>query len=255
MEATAPPPPPPPPPAPVRSSKRVDVGGVLSETFAAYRANAGVLLGTAAAVFIFTGIVSALLYSTESIILILCSTVVDIIAITLYTGIVVKLVEDVRDGRRDSTVNELIEGAFPAVGGLIVNGILKGFAVAIGLILIIAPGLWLLTIWAVTAPAIVVERTNGIEAFGRSNQLVKGEGWNVFGVIVLAFLITFGVALVFGAIGFGLGDVGGIVFRILGAIITAPISALVSTLLFFHLRGDPQVAAAAPGATPAPPVA
>ena len=58
--------------------------------------------------------------------------------------------------------------------------------------LLIVPGLFLLTIWAVTAPAIVVERRGAIEAFGRSHELVRGEGWTVFGAIVVAFLILIG---------------------------------------------------------------
>jgi hypothetical protein len=242
VEAAGPPPPPPPPapapPAGQPSSKRVDVGAVISETFTVYREHAGILLGTAAVVFIFTGIISALLYSTENLVLILASTAVDIVAVTLYTGMVVKLAEDLRDGRRDSTINDLINGAAPAIGALIINGILKGLAVAIGLIALIGPGLWLLTIWAVTAPAIVIERAGAIDAFGRSNQLVKGDGWNVFGVIVVAFLIALGIAIVFSAIGFAIGDAGGIIFRIVGSVLTAPISALVSALLFFHLRGN-----------------
>ncbi len=256
MEAAQPPPqapPPPPPPGPVPPApRRVDVGQTISEVFVLYREHAGVLLGLAAAVFVFTGLISALLYSTGSIFLIFLSLAVDIVAITLYTGMVVKLADDVRGGRPASSINDLIGSAAPAIVPLIVNGFLKGIAVAIGLILLIAPGLYLLTIWAVTAPAIVLERLNGIAAFGRSQALVKGEGWNVFGVIVIAFLIQFAIGIFFGAIGFAIGDIGGYILRILAAIFTAPISALVAALLFFRLRGDAAVAPAAPAAPAGP---
>ena len=63
------------------------------------------------------------------------------------------------------------------------------------------PGLYLLTIWAVFAPAIVVERTGIFGSFSRSHELVKGDGWAVFGTIVVAYLIVFVVAAIVTAIG------------------------------------------------------
>ena len=57
-------------------------------------------------------------------------------------------------------------------------GILAGIAIGIGLLfLLFAPGLFLLTIWAVLAPVIVIERVGAIESFGRSRGLVRGERW------------------------------------------------------------------------------
>lgn len=181
-------------------------------------------------------------------------SIISLIAGVLYTGFVVKLVEDVRDGRRDSGVGELLSAAAPFIGSLILNAILFGIAVAFGLVLLIVPGLILLTIWAVTAPAIVSEGRGPIEAFGRSRELVSGEGWSVFGVIVVTFLITFAISAVVVAIGAALGDVGGVVFSLIGSVITAPITALVSAVLFFDLGGGTgagaPTAAGAAGASP-----
>ena len=61
----------------------------------------------------------------------------------------------------------------PALGSLIVFAILSGIAVGIGFILLIIPGLYLMTIWSVGAPAIVAERRGALEAFGRSHDLVR----------------------------------------------------------------------------------
>ena len=44
--------------------------------------------------------------------------------------------------------------------------------------------------WAVIAPVIVVERRGVFDAFGRSRQLVRGNGWPVFGTVLVAFLIA-----------------------------------------------------------------
>ena len=75
------------------------------------------------------------------------------------------------------------------------------------------PGLILLTIWAVIAPAIVVEDKGVFEAFGRSRELVRGDGWQVFGAIMLAFLIVFAVGLVASIIGAAIGDVGRVILQ------------------------------------------
>lgn len=218
--------------------RRIGVGKVIGETFSLYGAHAGVLLGTALVVFVVVGIIQGLLTATDSVILALVGVAVNVVGLTLYTGFVVKVVEDVRDGRRDFTVSELLSAAAGAVLRLIGNGILKAIAVAIGFVLLIVPGLILLTIWAVTAPAIVVERAGALEAFGRSRELVRGNGWPVFGVILVAFLITFAIQAILGILGEATSeDAGRIVAQVIGAIITAPISALVASVLFFDLGG------------------
>ena len=55
----------------------------------------------------------------------------------LYTGYVVKLVQDVRDGRLDQDMSELFSAAAPYIGTLILNGILYGIAVFFGFIALI----------------------------------------------------------------------------------------------------------------------
>jgi hypothetical protein len=58
---------------------------------------------------------------------------------------VVGLVRDVQDGRRDSSVQDLIDAAWPVVLPLIGVGILAGIAIGIGFLLFVIPGLILLT--------------------------------------------------------------------------------------------------------------
>src|SRR4029079_10554080 len=114
----------------------------------------------------------------------------------------------------------------PYVGTLILNGILYGIAVAIGFVLFIVPGLILITIWAVVAPSIVVENQGVIDAFGRSRELVRGNGWSVFLTILMAFLIVVIISLVFGVIGAAIGDAGRVIIGAIGNVLTVPIYAL-----------------------------
>jgi hypothetical protein len=216
----------------------IESGRVISEAFENYRNYAGPLLAGALLVVGIGGVISGVLGASDSLLLALLGLIVYIAAGVLYTGYVVKLVQDVRDGRRDHSVKELFESAAPYIGTLILNGILAAIGIGIGLILLIVPGLILITIWAVVAPAIVVEGAGVIEAFGRSRDLVRGNGWPVFGAIVIAYLIVLIVSFVTAGVGDAIADdAGHVILGTIGDILAAPILALVASALFFDLGG------------------
>ena len=125
----------------------------------------------------------------------------------------------------------------PVLFALILAGILAGLGIGIGLVLLIVPGLFLLTIWAVVSPVIVIERSGVINAFTRSRDLVRGNGWQVLGVIAIFFLILLVVGAVLGAIGSALGPAGNVVAGIVSSIIVAPLVGLAGAVLYFALRG------------------
>jgi hypothetical protein len=215
--------------------KRLEIGAVLSEAFGIYRDQAGVLLPVAFWLFLVVAIVNGLTEGNFS--LFWLAIVVSLAVGTLYQGMVVELVQDVQDGRRDSSAGDLMRSALPVLGTLIAAGILAGFGIGAGFVLLVVPGLYLATIWAVIAPAIVIERRGVFDAFGRSRQLVKGQGWPVLGTLVVAYLITVVAGIVFLAIANGIaeGPLLRIVFSALASTITAPIVALVAAVLYFRL--------------------
>jgi hypothetical protein len=238
-------------------NKKLDVGATLSEVFSIYRDNAGVLLPVAFWLFLAVAILNGV--ASSSLVLLLVASVVGIAAGTLYQGMVVNLVRDVQDGRRDFSAGELLSSATPFILPLIGAGILAGIAIFIGLFLLIVPGLILLTIWAVIAPVIVVEKSPVMAAFSRSRELVRGNGWQVFGAIVVAFLIVIIGGVVFTAIAAAIADgpLLRIVFSALASTITAPISALVAAVIYFRLRaieGSPEPLAGGPDAPASPAV-
>jgi len=212
----------------------IEVGRVIREVFELYAAHAVPLLVSAFAIFF---IVSFLGAFADSVLVQFLFAIISLIATTLYAGFVVKLVEDVRDGRRDFTVGELFSSASKYIFPLIVNGFLKGVAVLIGFVLLIIPGLYLLTIWAVTSPAIVAEEKGSVAAFGRSNELVDGQKMAVFLTILTAFLITIGIGLVAATIGEGIGDGARFALSLFASTVTAPIVGLAAAVIFFDLGG------------------
>jgi hypothetical protein len=223
--------------------QRLGVGNTLSEVFDIYRDQAGVLLPVAFWLFLVVAVVNGLTEGNLS--LFWLGLVVSLVVGTLYQGMVVELVRDVQDGSRDSSVGDLMRSVLPVFGPLIGAGILAGLGIGAGLVLLIVPGLILLTMWAVIAPAIVVERRGVFEAFGRSRQLVKGQGWPVFGTVVVAYLIAVAAELVFVAIANGIADgpLLRIVFSALASTLAAPIGALVASVLYYRLLAlQPQPA-------------
>jgi hypothetical protein len=94
----------------------------------------------------------------------------------------------------------------------------------------------------VISPSIVVENKGVMEAFGRSRELVKGEGWSVFGAIAIAFLIVITVSIVASLIGAAIGDdAGSVIVGMIAQVLAAPVAALVAAILFFDLGGGSDV--------------
>lgn len=244
------------PPAPT-PAKRISVGDVISETFSIYGQNFGALIGSALVVFIVVGLIAGILESSGGLILILLAAAVRLAGHALYVGFVVKLVQDVRDGRRDEGIGDLFSAAAPFILALIGFGILFGIGVTIGFLLLIVPGLILITFWSVGAPAIVVEGIGPVDAFGRSWRLVRGDAWAVFGTLLVVLLIVIGIGIVLAAIAnpIGNGEASTWIASIVSTTITAPIFAIAVTVLYYELAGAPAPESAATSEPPPPPPA
>jgi hypothetical protein len=215
---------------------RLDVGGVIRRVFQIYVDQASVLMPAAAVVFVFTGIIAALLV-VASPGLVLVALIIDLVAVTLFTGMVVELVADVQDGKRDASPGQLLRAVTPVLGQLILVGIVAAIGIVIGFVLIIVPGLILITIWSVAAPVVVLERPGVFAALSRSRELVRGNGWQVFGVIFVLYFLVGVFSLIIEGAAESAGSGAGIVVRVIVGVLTAPLSALAASVLYFELRG------------------
>jgi ABC-type multidrug transport system fused ATPase/permease subunit len=235
---------------------RLDVGAVIRRVFDIYVDQYPVLLPASAVVFVISGIVSALLVAAAPG-LALIALLLSLIANTLFTGMVVELVSDVQDGRRDHSAGELLRAATPVLGQLLLVAIVAAVGIVIGFVLIIVPGLILITIWSVAAPVVVLERPAGVfAALGRSRELVRGNGWQVFGVIFVLFFLVIIVSSAIQIAADSAGTGAGIVARVIVGILTGPISGLAAAVLYFDLRAasSERVAADGPVAPSPPPI-
>ncbi len=216
------------------------LSGVLDEAWQMYKRFAKHLLAIAFVIYLVAAVIAALVGLAGGAIGALLSSLVGIIAAYLLQATLVKAVQDVRDGRVDMSIGDTVRAATPFLAPVIGASILAGIAITIGLVLIIVPGLFLITIWAVIVPVIVLEGSGMMAAFGRSHQLVRGRGWHVFGTLVLTWIVLLVVNIVLGLILTALPHVlsSGLASIISGTIV-APFIALVVTLVYYRLSGAP----------------
>jgi hypothetical protein len=211
------------------------LSGVLGEAWQLYRAHARHLLAIAFVLYVAAAVLTALL-SLAGVIGTLLGSIVELFAAFLLQAALVKAVQDVRDGRADMSISETVSAAVPYLWSVAGASLIAGIAITIGLVLLIVPGLWLITIWAVIVPVIIIERTGALASFGRSRQLVQGYGWQVFGTLVLVFVIMIVADIVLGIIFLALPLIwrSGLSTIISGTLV-APFLALVVTLIYYRL--------------------
>ena len=211
----------------------ISPGAIVSRIWEIYRDQFSVLVSTAVVLFSIQFVLTLVLSTAAAFALAILFWALSI----LYQGMVVELVKDIQDGRRDHSIRDLIRSVEPVFWPLAAVSVLFGIGVGIGFVFLIVPGLILLVIWSVVAPVTVLERPGVFAAFGRSRQLVHGNGWNVFAVIVVVFLsvlvVSVGVVLLAGS----LGSVGRAFVQWALDSALAPITALSASVLYFALLG------------------
>jgi hypothetical protein len=170
-----------------------------------------------------------------------------LVLIPFTTGALVLAARDVTLGQTTSWQHVLKETLkrYWGLAGLVM---LIGLSVLINILIVTIPlWIWLLVRWSLAAPAMLVEGCGPVAGMRRSFELVKGHWWRVLGVLFLAEILA-------AVLGYGLGALlGGVAALIpglgaemrinvvltgatLAAILTAPVQAIVTMLLYLDLR-------------------
>jgi|SRR5919108_29347 hypothetical protein len=152
-------------------------------------------------------------------------------------GALVVAIEDVRDGRADLSLRDTLARVRPRLNTLTIAGLIAAIGIGIGLVLLIVPGLVLLTYWLLIVPVIMLEGAGVGDAFRRSMELVRGHGLNVFGVILLTFLVLLLVYFLVSILAGGLDSLlASTLLDIAVQTLTAPFIALAWTMTYYRLR-------------------
>ena len=226
-------------------TRSIAPGTVVSRIAELYQREAGTLLPVAVVLFAVQFLVAIILPVRLNFI----ATLVFWLLAILYQGFVVELVSAAQSNRRTS-IGELMKAVTPVLGSLLVISILFAIGVGIGFVLIIIPGLFLLTIWSVVVPVEVLEHRGIIGSFERSRELVRGNAWNVFGVIVIVWVVTAVISILVELLAAPLGHVGRDLIQWAVNVAITPIVALSATVLYLELRRAHAVATPSPGPEP-----
>jgi hypothetical protein len=151
-----------------------------------------------------------------------------------------------------SALSEIATGGRPRPGRTLAAGLeafspiffavlLAAAGIALGLALLIVPGIYLFVRWFFVPQAVVVENSRGPAALSASGRMVDGFWWRVFGIVILANLAATIPNLLliepFGAIARSSDRaVWGLVGQMAAEVVTTPFVALVSIFLYFDLR-------------------
>jgi hypothetical protein len=225
-------------------SAPLSVGDTLGEAWGLYSKFFVRLVLIAATVYLGLGLVSAAVAQLAGdgfgrIALSAVGALVSLVGFFWVQGALVEATADMRDGVADLGIGQVYRRVMPLLGSLILAGILAGIGSVIGLLALIVPGLFLMTIWSMLAPVIVLEKAPTGQAFTRSRQLVRGNGWPVFGLIVLVVIATLVVSSIINRVFVG---VAGEFFGVwLGSAIAnsvlVPFFAVALTVAYFRLSG------------------
>jgi hypothetical protein len=225
------------------------VGEVLGEAWELYKDQWKHLISVALIFYLLVGLVTLLLSAIFGWLGAIAAAFVSLVGFFWLQGALVEAVADVRDGRADLSIADTLRRVQPRIWAIAAAGILAALGILIGLVLLIVPGLVLLTWWSVILPVIVLERTAVMESFGRSRELVRGSGWNVFGLIVLTVLVLIAISIVVAIAFLWLPDsIQTYVTDVVANTLTAPFIALAWTLMYYRLRERRSAAEPPPAA-------
>jgi hypothetical protein len=231
----------------------LDVAGVMRAALRIYRAQAAVLLPAALLLFVPVAVADAAGRARgdeADVGLLAVYLVVAAGAGYLFQGMAAEAVREIEGGRQQLGLGQLLASIRPVIVPLIVVGVLASLGIVLGLVLLVVPGLVLATRWALLAPVVVVERSGVPAAFRRSRDLVRGNGWRVFG-IVFAYIVV-QVLIEVASVAVSASAVAGSLAALLGSVLVEPLYAVALATTFFRLKHARDPLEASPGVASSP---
>ncbi|HEY3723989.1 MAG TPA: hypothetical protein VGN59_11600 [Acidimicrobiia bacterium] len=174
---------------------RVSARRVLRDVGQSYRHRFGRVVIAAALVFGITAVVGAavedLTHRAEPnfviYVIALTGTAMSQVGITFYAGLLDKVVGEFELGEDPEPVLHVLR-TLP-YGSLIVADILITVVSAVGLVLLVIPGVVAFTLFAITGPVINIEHLGALRGMRRSAELVRHHFWLVLLLVAVPIAI------------------------------------------------------------------
>ncbi|WP_193369525.1 hypothetical protein [Pelagibius marinus] len=137
-------------------------------------------------------------------------------------------------------LGECLSRGFAAVVPVILVAILITIMGAIGMMLLIIPGIIVFVITAAAVPAAVVERPGIWGSIKRSAELTKGNRWRIFALLVIFYIVMMGIAWVLGLAGLPVlvpdGSIFAIIVLYVWSGVTTAFFAVFGAVIYHDLR-------------------
>jgi hypothetical protein len=249
---------------PTTGLRPLSVGETLDRAINVYRRNAATLWKIIAVVVIPIQVLQILLQrvavghvvningtfykvgggSSGGAIVLVIVLILSIAAVLIANGATFKAIGDAYLGHEPDWAASL-SYARSRLGALLVLAIVATILIAIGFLLFVLPGIYLMVCWSVAIAALMLEGKRGFASLGRSFELVRGRWWATFGRLLAALVVYaiayFVIALIAGAIANGISNYT--VFLIVAGIFNAatnilfiPFIAAVLVVIYIDLR-------------------
>ena len=227
-----------------------DISALFADSLSVYFRNAPTFLALSAAVVVPVHLVvdgfgmeeltSGYDSSPTAVETVIPTLVSFLVVAPLITAICIHALNDLASGERPRARAGILAG-LESFAPIFFAVVLMGIGIAIGLVLLVLPGIYLAVRWYFVPQTVVIEAARGTGALDRSGELVRGSWWRTFGLIVMANLAAILPALLLVAPFDALADSSNrAVWSLVGTMatetITAPFVALFSTLLYYDLR-------------------
>lgn len=155
-------------------------------------------------------------------------------------------------------MQRIVRGEAPSIGDCVGIGlgklapvmafmVLWVLAIMLGTMLLVVPGLILLTMWAVALPVLVAGEAGVFGAFGRSRGLTSGSRWRILLVVLVAGILIYGaifliamlagVPLTAGRAGAAMAMAGNPVM-LLGSLVIGTLGSLVMDALMVSIHAE-----------------
>jgi hypothetical protein len=230
VSLSPPPPPPPPPPAgdaPVGGAPGAapfSVGAAVGFGWNAFWRNAGPMLLITVVIIAVTAVVNLLSNFTSSVVLDVVFSIASwIVGLLVGFGLIRASLAVTRGEKPE--VGMLFRG--DNFGPYVLASIVFGLGAALGLILLVVPGIIFMIVFQFYGYVLSEGSSGGaMAALARSAEITKGRRWELFGLGIVLFLIT----------------LVGLLLCCVGLIFTYPITALATAYAYRSLNGEPVVA-------------
>ncbi len=179
---------------------QVSIGWIVSRTLWVIRRRAPALAALAALLICGPQWIVSLLPGAGSSFGILAS-----LPAVVFFGAVALIAYNELAGGASIGGREALEAGVQSLGGLFLLNILSGLGEFGGFLLLVLPGLFLMTAWMPATAVLMVERQTATRSLGRAWALTRGDRWRLGGLLAIYLTVVILVGAIF-LVGIGLAD-------------------------------------------------